>query len=144
MKPQPHDMIGLRRGKLTIVAHSPRTEQDGKNSPAKYIAKCDCGDFVIRTKPLKWHAIQAPDACPKCLSDEMKKHAVPLPESTVCESRQAFTSVYKAIGAARWMVHHRPIQTLYWYECPVCHKFHLTKNNLGPEHLAAERKTNGN
>ena len=45
MKQQPHDMIGLRRGKLTIVAHSPRTEQDGKNSPAKYIAKCDCGDF---------------------------------------------------------------------------------------------------
>ena len=55
MKPQPHDMIGLRRGKLTIVAHSPRTEQDGKNSPAKYIAKCDCGDFgssVIGPQPL--------------------------------------------------------------------------------------------
>ncbi len=57
------NVIGKRRGKLTVIGYS--AEQNPKKN-ARWVCRCDCGNYVTRTSILRWLGTQANDECREC------------------------------------------------------------------------------
>lgn len=59
-----HDLIGKRRGRLIIMGYA--AQQGAKEQQAKWVVRCDCGNFEHRTRILRWLNTQADDMCTEC------------------------------------------------------------------------------
>jgi len=53
------DLIGVRRGRLVVVGQA-------DVAALNWVARCDCGSFVIRTNKAMRNAANEADACEEC------------------------------------------------------------------------------
>lgn len=59
-----HDLIGKRRDRLIVIGYS--AEQGSKKQQAKWVVRCDCGNYEHRTRIFRWIGTKAPDMCREC------------------------------------------------------------------------------
>jgi hypothetical protein len=69
--PQLLAVVGRRRGSLTIVGYA--KEQGSKKGQAKWVTRCDCGNYEHRTRILRWLGTDADDQCVECQKRIYKK-----------------------------------------------------------------------
>lgn len=55
---------GRRRGRITVIGYA--QDQGSKKGSAKWVVRCDCGNYDTRTNIIRWLSIQADDMCPEC------------------------------------------------------------------------------
>lgn len=83
--PELHQVIGRRRDRLTVMGYA-ADQGDAKDGPAKWVVRCDCGNYEHRTRILRWLGTAAADCCRECWHRQHKlrggKHAAPLPKAT--------------------------------------------------------------
>jgi hypothetical protein len=63
VRPFHADLTGLRCGRLTAIALS-KKQKKGKKT--KWVCRCDCGNFVIRSKDALRNPKNVSDACTPC------------------------------------------------------------------------------
>lgn len=57
-------IIGSRRDRLMVVGYA--ADQGGDAGKAKWVCRCDCGNYVQRTRIMRWLATKAADQCREC------------------------------------------------------------------------------
>ena len=62
--PQLSGLTGRRRDRMTLVGYA--AEQGSKKQNAKWVARCDCGNYEYRTRVIRWLGTEAPDMCREC------------------------------------------------------------------------------
>lgn len=67
------ELVGKRRGRMTIYGYA--ADQGGGVS-AKWVARCDCGNYEHRTRILRWLHTQADDMCAECLVRRKLTHGI--------------------------------------------------------------------
>jgi len=70
--PQFRDPTGLRRGRLVVLGYA--AEQGGKKKGARWVVRCDCGNYEHRNMIFRWAGTQAPDMCIECRTRSYKKN----------------------------------------------------------------------
>lgn len=56
---------GSRRGRMLILGYA--AEQSAlRNTGARWVARCDCGNQEYRSRILRWLGTDAPDMCREC------------------------------------------------------------------------------
>jgi hypothetical protein len=60
-----HDIIGGRRGRMTIVGYAADQSVTNKHK-VRWVVRCDCGNFEHRKQILRWLGTEAPDMCAEC------------------------------------------------------------------------------
>ena len=63
-KPELATLPGRRRGRMVILGYA--ADQGSKDKNAKWVARCDCGNYEHRTRIFRWLSIDAPDMCREC------------------------------------------------------------------------------
>lgn len=58
-------VIGGRRGRMTVVGYAADQPENGHRQ-ARWVARCDCGNYEHRVRILRWLATQADDMCAEC------------------------------------------------------------------------------
>lgn len=56
-------IIGGKRGRLTVVGYA---AEQGTAQLTKWVVRCDCGNYEIRTRILRWLGTEADDMCSEC------------------------------------------------------------------------------
>lgn len=64
-------VIGKRRDRMTVIGYA--ADQGSKAKPARWVVRCDCGNFEHRRSVLKWLSTKAPDMCRECRDRSFKK-----------------------------------------------------------------------
>jgi hypothetical protein len=57
-------LIGKKRDRMTVIGYA--ADQGAKKGHARYVARCDCGNYEWRVKILRWFGTAAPDMCREC------------------------------------------------------------------------------
>lgn len=57
-------LIGRRRGRMVILGYA--AVQGASGQGAKWVARCDCGNYEHRTRILRWLGTEAEDFCNEC------------------------------------------------------------------------------
>ncbi len=60
-----HTLLGRRRDRLTIIGYA-ADQPAGKHKPARWVVRCDCGNYEHRSSILRWLGTDAPDMCLEC------------------------------------------------------------------------------
>jgi hypothetical protein len=53
-----------RRSRMVVVGYAKK--QGAKDKPAKWVVRCDCGNYETRNRILRWLGTDAFDACTEC------------------------------------------------------------------------------
>ena len=64
----PRDLLGLigfRRGRMTLLGYAEQ-QASSKSAPAKWVARCDCGNYEHRIRIRRWAATVDEDMCHEC------------------------------------------------------------------------------
>ena len=64
-------LIGRRRGRLTVLGYAKL--QGSKGQQAKWVVRCDCGNYEQRTRILRWLGTDVDDMCSECRNREHLK-----------------------------------------------------------------------
>lgn len=92
--PLPHEMAvrqvakqvtGQRRGRMTVLGYAGKTE--AKHCKARWVVRCDCGNYEHRTQILRWIGTDADDACVECRARLWSKGARHNPEGATRKTR---------------------------------------------------------
>lgn len=59
-----HSVVGRRRDRLVVVGYA--AKQGSKSKPAKWVVRCDCGNYEHRSSILRWLGTNALDMCIEC------------------------------------------------------------------------------
>jgi hypothetical protein len=57
------DLVGKRRGRMVIVGYS---ANQGSGCTAKWVVRCDCGNYGHRKRIVRWLGTMADDMCAEC------------------------------------------------------------------------------
>jgi hypothetical protein len=57
-------VLGQRRGRMTVVGYA--AEQPAGKGNARWVVRCDCGNYEHRTRILRWLGTHADDRCAEC------------------------------------------------------------------------------
>lgn len=60
---------GKRRDRMVVVGYA---ADQFASKQAKWVVRCDCGNFEHRTRILRWLGTQAPDMCRECRNRAFK------------------------------------------------------------------------
>lgn len=60
---QMKEVLGKRRDRLTVVGYA---KEQNSRKPAKWVVRCDCGNFEHRSSILRWLGTDARDMCLEC------------------------------------------------------------------------------
>lgn len=63
-KPELAELPGKRRGRMVIIGYA--DYQGSKKQGARWVVRCDCGNYEHRAKVLRWLGTDAPDMCREC------------------------------------------------------------------------------
>jgi hypothetical protein len=63
-KPELLTLPGRRRDRMVILGYA--AEQGSKNQKARWVVRCDCGNYEHRTQIFRWIGTDAPDMCREC------------------------------------------------------------------------------
>lgn len=58
------DIIGTRRGRLRLIGYA--ADQGGGSHGARWVVRCDCGNYEHRVRILRWAGTKADDMCREC------------------------------------------------------------------------------
>ena len=120
------DLTGARQGKLTVVGFS-------EGLKARWVVKCECGFYEIRTTQAIKNPNNGNDCCSECHMKPAMPELAPPPEPIrrvhergVC-GKMSFKSEKAAKQAARARLRKGAnCDRLRVYLCPVCHRFHMS------------------
>jgi hypothetical protein len=70
------EIIGERRDRFTVIGYA---ADQNKNKPAKWVVRCDCGNYEHRSRILRWLFTEAPDMCVECRLREYLTKGYSLP-----------------------------------------------------------------
>ena len=62
-----------RRDRLTVVGYSAKQPPASSGKGAKWVVRCDCGNYEERTRILRWLGTDATDMCVECCVRAKKK-----------------------------------------------------------------------
>lgn len=63
----PKDMlrvVGQRRGRMTVIGYA--AKQGSQNKSARWVVRCDCGNYEQRSGILRWLSKPEGDECGEC------------------------------------------------------------------------------
>ena len=63
-RPELQELAGKRRDRMVIVGYA--ADQGSQNQSARWVVRCDCGNYEHRTRVLRWLGTAAPDMCREC------------------------------------------------------------------------------
>ncbi len=69
-KPELAELPGRRRGRMTIIGYA--ANQGGGKQGAKWVVRCDCGNYEHRRSIFRWLGTDDDDMCWVCLSKRRK------------------------------------------------------------------------
>ncbi len=75
-----YDLIGKRRDRFVIVGYA--KEQGAPKQQARWVVRCDCGNYEHRKRILRWLGTDAQDMCAECRNRTFKlrgEWASPIP-----------------------------------------------------------------
>jgi hypothetical protein len=58
------DVIGRRRDRMVVIGYA--KEQGSAKQAAKWVCRCDCGNFEVRSAIKRWLGTDSPDMCLEC------------------------------------------------------------------------------
>lgn len=59
-----HEVIGKRRDRLVVIGYA--KDQGSQKQSAKWVCRCDCGNFEHRTRILRWLGTADTNMCQEC------------------------------------------------------------------------------
>jgi hypothetical protein len=62
--PELAKLVGRRRGRMTIIGYA--AYQGNMRGPAKWVVRCDCGNYEHRQSIFRWLGTEADDMCWVC------------------------------------------------------------------------------
>lgn len=62
-----------RRDRLEVIGYSAKQPPTTSGQGAKWVVRCDCGNYEERTRILRWLRTEAPDMCVECRVRAAKK-----------------------------------------------------------------------
>lgn len=71
-KPELENLPGKRRDRMVIVGYS--ANQGSPKQQAKWVVRCDCGNYEHRSGIFRWLGTKAPDMCRECNMRSYKLH----------------------------------------------------------------------
>lgn len=120
------DLTGHRQGRFSVVGFAAGVK-------ARWVVKCDCGFFEIRSTQALKNPNNGKDCCSECRKAPSKQELVPPPEQVhrVHErgscGKMNFRSEKAAKQAARArMKKGANCDKLRVYFCPTCHQYHMS------------------
>lgn len=57
--------IGHRRDRLQVIGYA-KEQTESKSKPARWVVRCDCGNYEHRTRIFRWLGTDAVDMCLEC------------------------------------------------------------------------------
>lgn len=58
------ELQGKRRGRMVVIGYA--ADQGTGCNGARWVTRCDCGNFEHRSKVFRWLGTKAPDMCREC------------------------------------------------------------------------------
>jgi len=76
-------VVGKRRGRLVVVGYA--KQQSDNEKKARWVVKCDCGNYETRRRIFRWLNTQETDMCVECSNREylLKRGELPPKEKAV-------------------------------------------------------------
>lgn len=71
MPPEMRAVVGKRRDRLTVMGYA--AQQGTGANGAKWVVRCDCGNYEHRTRILRWLGTRCGDMCRECQRKEYIK-----------------------------------------------------------------------
>lgn len=59
------DVPGRRRDRMTVIGYA-ADQEAGSTNPAKWVVRCDCGNYEHRVRIFRWLGTDAMDMCREC------------------------------------------------------------------------------
>lgn len=60
------ECVGRRRGRMVVVGYSKDQPPPKNNSNARWVVRCDCGNYEHRVRIMRWLGTHADDMCREC------------------------------------------------------------------------------
>lgn len=57
------NLTGKRRGQMVILGYA---AEQGHSNSARWVARCDCGNYEYRTRIMRWLGTDSDDFCHEC------------------------------------------------------------------------------
>lgn len=74
-EPQFQQFIGRQRGRLTLIGLSANHTANNCNKRSRWVARCTCGRYVVRTLKAFRNEKNTTDACQRCRKyDQQRRH----------------------------------------------------------------------
>ena len=62
--PKLRDLVGKRRDRMAVVGYA--ADQGSQKQSARWVVRCDCGNYEHRTQVFRWLGTASPDMCREC------------------------------------------------------------------------------
>lgn len=78
--PELRELIGKRRDRMTVIGYA--ADQGIGDGAAKWVARCDCGNYEHRKRIFRWLGTKAPDMCRECRNRTFKLRGEYMPRDS--------------------------------------------------------------